>query len=173
MSQDQPAPGKPAPSFRPPDFLLPKVENPAARRRSSEPDIYLSWGGEVYGPAAAADVIAGVRAAWFEDGALYWLEGQSEWRPVSEFPAIAPKLAGKRTFAEAGPPVPGNAPAEAATDTQSGKNFKPAAPKRPKAPRIPKQTRDYRGIGIVILFVLVAVGLTVGIILLIHGFVRG
>lgn len=170
MSREQPeASEKPAPALRPPDFLLPKSDLPAARRRSGDPEIYLSWGGEVYGPAAVAEVVKGVRTSWFEEGTLYWFEGRSDWRPVGEFPDIAGGLTGKRNA-----PAPSNesktpAPAEPAADNQTGETM-PVAPKKPKMPRISKPKGDYRGIGIVVVFVLLAVGLTVGILLLLHMF---
>jgi hypothetical protein len=52
--------------------------------------IYLSWGGEIYGPAGAEEVLAGIRASWFESGALYWHEGLEEWRPLTDFPDSTP-----------------------------------------------------------------------------------
>jgi hypothetical protein len=79
------APG-PAP-LRPPDFLVPQTE-PNVRRRTGTPDIYLSWGQQVYGPSGVDDVLRGVRAASFEADALFWFEGQNEWRPIAEFPDL-------------------------------------------------------------------------------------
>jgi hypothetical protein len=74
--------------FRPPDFLLPNAENSAARRRNGEPDIFVSWGGEVYGPTGPDDILAGLKAAWFEPDAAFWFEGQSAWLPVKDFAEI-------------------------------------------------------------------------------------
>lgn len=174
MSEQEPNSSKPASATRPPDFVLPKFENAGARRRSGEPEIYLSWGGEIYGPTAADDVVAGVRTSYFEEGALYWFEGQSEWLPVSGFPEIAPTLAATRNTGVAGNSSGDRAQhghaesgGEAVLDRLSG------GAKRPKTPRAPKARGDYRGIGIVIAFVLLAVGLTVGILLLLHMFMRG
>ena len=79
-----PAAAGPTPTLRPPDFLLPQSERGAARRRTGEPEIYVSWGGQIYGPAGVDDVLTGVRTAYFEEDALFWFEGQSAWRPVDE-----------------------------------------------------------------------------------------
>lgn len=155
MSPEQQQSESPAPGFRPPDFLLPKAEGPT-RRRLGEPDIYLSWGGQVYGPAAVDDVIAGVRTSWFEDDALFWFEGQTDWLPVGTFPDLAVQITQKRN-------------ALSALHAGSGTS-KSEPPRRPLIPRPPKPQRDYRGLGIIILFVLLAIGLTVGILLLLHGF---
>ena len=51
--------------------------------------IYLSWGGEIYGPSSREEVVAGIRTSWFEQGTLYWHEGLDEWNPVHEFPISA------------------------------------------------------------------------------------
>ena len=48
--------------------------------------IYVSWNGEIYGPSKSEDIAAGIRAAWFEEGTLYWHEGLDQWRPLAEFP---------------------------------------------------------------------------------------
>lgn len=158
MNPEQTQPESPKPGFRPPDFLLPKADGPT-RRRLGEPDIYLSWSGQVYGPAAVDDVITGIRTSWFEDDALFWFEGQTSWRPVAEFPDLATVITQKRNSLSAVPPGAGAAKSD--------------APRRPLMPRPPKPQRDYRGLGIVIMFVLLAIGLTVGILLLLHTFVRG
>ena len=171
MSEQQPASSKPAVTFRPPDSVLPKLENAGTRRRLGEPDIYLSWGGEVYGPATVDDVVAGVRASWFEPDALYWFEGQSEWLPVSGFPEIAPTLPARRNPPTSVQPAEGGTHEDAGAGKGTGASSR--SQKRPKMPKAPKPKGDYRGIGIVLAFVLLAVGLTVGILLLLHIFVRG
>lgn len=175
MSQKPPTSENPPPAFRPPDFLLPQSENAAMRRRFGEPEIFLSWNGEVYGPATAAEVVAGVRSSSFETGALYWFEGQKEWRPVAEFPGIAPTLSAKRPTqtpaedaADAPPP-----PADPSHDKPVRRRKKHSHHKRPAAPPIPKNQSNLRGIGIIIIFALLAVGLTTGIILLLHTLMRG
>ncbi len=160
MNPEEKQPEPPKTGFRPPDFLLPKADA-ASRRRHGEPGIYLSWGGEVYGPAAVGDVISGVRTSWFADDALFWFEGQTEWRPVAEFPDVAAQLPKKSAMLL----TPKGAAGKAAPN--------PDAPRRPAMPKAPKHRRDYRGLGIVIVFVLLAVGLTVGLLVLLHLYVQG
>lgn len=82
------SPGQVIAPVRPPTFLLPKTAGKAAE--SPEAKIYLSWGGEIYGPATVEEVAAGIRTSWFESGALYWHETLEEWKPVAEFPDSAP-----------------------------------------------------------------------------------
>ena len=52
----------------------------------SDEKIYLSWGGEIYGPSSLREIKAGIRASSFEDGAVYWHEGMEKWKPLAEFP---------------------------------------------------------------------------------------
>lgn len=88
--------------MRPPDFLLPKSESGAERRRSGKPDVYVSWGEQIYGPSAVDEVINGVRTGYFEDDALFWFEGRDEWRPVVELPGLFPPAGDEAP--ETGPP---------------------------------------------------------------------
>jgi hypothetical protein len=144
---------------RPPDFLHNDDEKSATRQRAGEPDIYLSWGGQVYGPTGAAEVLAGLRASWFADDATFWWEGQDDWLPVGDFPtvgAIPPPAAPTPT--EVPPEAP---PSPAFADKprrRSSSNRKPKPGGRPML--------GYRGILIVFAFILLAVSLTVGILLL-------
>jgi len=62
---------------------LPADFSPDARIK--QPSIFLSWGGEIYGPATEGEVVRGVQTSWFEESALYWHEGLDSWRPVYEF----------------------------------------------------------------------------------------
>jgi len=80
------------PPVRPPDFLLPKSAGKLAEGRQAK--VYLSWGGEIYGPASTEEVLAGIRASWFEASALYWHEGLAEWTPLASFPDSAPPTRG-------------------------------------------------------------------------------
>lgn len=172
MSQKPSTSENPTPAFRPPDFLLPQSENAAMRRRFGEPEIFLSWNGEVYGPASAAEVVAGVHSSSFETGALYWFEGQKEWRPVAEFPGVAPTLSAKhptQPAAEDAPPPP----ATPSRDKPSRRRKRHSHHRRSAVPQIPKSRGNLRGLGIIIAFVLLAVGLTTGIILLLHTLMRG
>ena len=98
--------------FRPPDFFLPRKLQGSARARGDGGQIFLSWDETIYGPASPDEVMAGLRAHWFEDEALFWFEGQAEWRPVGEFPTVIESglrtPAARRTSAEpqTAPPLP-------------------------------------------------------------------
>lgn len=112
MSLEKP----PRANFRPPSELLPAHAQKAARTGNGDTDIFLSWGGAIYGPARAEEVAAGVRTAWFEQDTLFWFEGQAEWLPVSEFPPLQEgghhTLAGRRVGSapDDAPPLPSAAP---------------------------------------------------------------
>lgn len=115
----------PTPALRPPDFLLPSPDQAASRRRG-EPDIYISWGGKIYGPSGVNDVISRVRTSYFEEEALFWFEGRSEWRPVEELPDL---------FAGEIPEPPGTAVP----------HTPPAEPIRPPWPGTSSASRSRRG----------------------------
>lgn len=110
--------------FRPPDFFLPSKLQGSARARGDGAQIFLSWDATIYGPASAEEITAGLRTNWFEDEALFWFEGQAEWRPVGEFPTVMESglrtLATRRTGAEpqAAPPLP---PARGEKSSHSGR----------------------------------------------------
>ncbi|MEX1111733.1 MAG: hypothetical protein WEB31_08025 [Chthoniobacterales bacterium] len=98
--------------FRPPHFFLPRKLHGSDRARGDGAQIFLSWDETIYGPASAEEVMAGLRANWFEDEALFWFAGQTDWRPVDEFPTVlesVPRtLVTRRPGAEppATPPLP-------------------------------------------------------------------
>lgn len=98
--------------FRPPQSFLPAHGKRSPRDAGGDREIFLTWGGAVYGPARAEEVTSGVRTSWFEKGTLFWCEGQTEWRPVEEFPGLHEvglhALAGRRVGAapDEAPPVP-------------------------------------------------------------------
>lgn len=52
--------------------------------------IFLSWGGQIYGPASAEEVTAGIRASSFEKETLFWHDGLEEWRPLLDFSPPGP-----------------------------------------------------------------------------------
>lgn len=163
-----PFPPEPTSREHPPGF--PAADTPAPDSdcpRSGELLVYLSWGGEIYGPSGAEDVLAGIRAASFEEDALFWFEGQKNWLPVGEFPGM---------FASTQPEDPSPAPAAIAADipTKEPRARHPARSpgpaRRRNAPRKPKPGKrtglGKRGALIIFGFALLAVGLTVGILLL-------
>ncbi len=161
---------------RPPDFLLPKGGPGAARPRAGQPEIYLSWGGAIYGPAGSEEVLAGVRSAWFEADTLFWFEGQTDWLPVDDFPGMFDAghhtLAARRTGAasEEAPPSPaaGATPALRASSAyhrRGGRNSKGKS----KAPR--RHNRSSKvGRLIAFVFVILIVIITVGLTFLLMQF---
>jgi len=132
-----------------------------AASKNAKACIFLSWGGEIYGPATPEEVANGIRTTWFEQEALYWHEGLTEWKPVYEFV------------------IPGNQP----TDWSNRKLT--AAPSAPDLPATPKREKhstkgrrrpqkanrqsrklDLRGRAIFFAIALLAILLTIGILLL-------
>jgi hypothetical protein len=160
MNRKQSTPEIFRPAACPADFLQISAERAAERLSTGEPDVYLAWGGEVYGPTGSSEVLAGLRASSFEEDATFWFEGQPDWLPVADFPAAITRA---RDDLEVGTSLPAVAatpqPSPAARKTRrrgGSRKGKPAS--RPK--------RGPRGLLIVFGFVLLAVGLTVGILLL-------
>ncbi len=182
MSQKQSPSGKLTPTFRPPDFLLPQSENTSMRHRLGEPEIFLSWNGEAYGPTTVAEVIAGARASSFEDGTLFWFEGQSDWRPLVEIFEIEPLLRHKQASPAPTSPTPS---AYTAADVAEKKPHTSTTGRHrrkhrghhkrlgEKKPPLKQTTDTFRGLGIIFLLILLAVGLTAGIMILMHTLVRG
>ena len=163
-----PAPKTPRSALRPPDFLLPQADKTAARKRSGEPDVYVSWGGQIYGPTAAEDVIKGVRTSYFEEDALFWFESRDAWRPVSELPALFEESAAELPTAARLHP----APSEGITPAWPGARKRPSSAgerrrRRSHRNRAGKPTRaQIGGRLIVIAAVLLAVILTAGLLVL-------
>jgi hypothetical protein len=166
-----PAVGAPVPApLQPPDFLVPQAES-NVRRRTGTPDIYLSWGHQVYGPAGVDDVLRGVRAASFEADTLFWFEGQNEWRPIDEFPDL---FAGEDYGSSAPPdmtlssassqraPASMHSPSRMSARRTGGKRRPKSGKSRPRRP-----ARTGRlGQLIVLGAVLLAVALTAGLLVL-------
>ena len=150
-----------APKIRPPDFFLPNVEKSAARKREGEPDIYLSWGGQIYGPAGSEDVIAGVRSSWFEPDTLYWFEGQADWRPVGEFPGLSGDLLKKPQADTADAEAPSETAHEENRELNLRRRRKSVVPRAPSGQAMKKTSR-----WIILAFSLLAIALTAGLILL-------
>ena len=163
-----PAPKTPRSALRPPDFLLPQADKTAARKRSGEPDVYVSWGGQIYGPTAVEDVIKGVRTSYFEEDALFWFESRDEWRPVSELPALFEESSAELPTAARLHP----APSEGITPAWPGARKRPSSAgerrrRRSHRNRAAKPTRaQVGGRLIVIAAVLLAVVLTAGLLVL-------
>ncbi len=171
--ENMPAPtpsGSPLTALRPPDFLLPKTEQSSSRRRSSEPEIYVSWGEQIYGPAAVEEVINGVRTGYFEDDALFWFEGRAEWRPVDELPDLF-ESTGSDLSAQGPPrtpPAEGIRPKWPGTRSRSSASSGGERRRRSRKGRSGKSSRSTLGGRlIVIAAVLLAVLITAGLLLLI------
>lgn len=171
--ENMPAPTSseaPLKAMRPPDFLLPKTEQSSNRRRSGEPDIYVSWGEQIYGPSAVDEVIKGVRTGYFEDDALFWFEGRSEWRPVEELPELfepsasdLPAQGPPRT-----PPAEGIRPKWPGSRPRSSSAAGGEKRRRSRKGRSGKSSRSTLGGRLVVIAaVLLAVLITAGLLLLI------
>lgn len=171
--QGMPAPtssGTPLTAMRPPDFLLPKTENHSGRRRGGQPDIYVSWDGQIFGPAAVEEVIKGVRTGYFEEDALFWFEGRAEWRPVEELPKLfepsgsdLPTQGSPRT-----PPAEGIRPKWPGSRTRSSSSSAGEKRRRSRKGRSGKSSRSTLGGRLIVIgAVLLAVLITAGLLLLI------
>ena len=77
-------PGTPGPQLRPPDFMLPKSERHADRSGGAKAGLYVSSGGQTYGPSTPREVVASVRTGYFNEDAVFWVESRNEWRPLTE-----------------------------------------------------------------------------------------
>jgi len=162
-----PAPKSPRTALRPPDFLLPQADKTAARKRNGGPDVYVSWGDQIYGPSAVADVVSGVRATYFEEDALFWFEGRNEWRPVAELPALFENASEELPRAAQQHSAPPEAvkpawPGARKRSSSSGERRRRRGNRRAAKPR----SAQNGGRLIVIAAVLLAVLLTVGMLLL-------
>ena len=168
--ENMPAPPEhagPTPALRPPDFLLPQGER-GPLRTADEPAIYVSWGGQIYGPAGVEDVLSGVRTAYFGEEAMFWFEGQDEWRPVEELRDSLPKrdagttaAAGRHAAAPSEPIRPRWPGSRSATpSTGERRRRRKGGPSRSSRRRLVARL-------IVIAAVLLAVLITAGLLLMI------
>ena len=142
-----PPPTEASPAIRPPDSFLPKTDLITPGRRTGEPEVYVSWGGQIYGPSAVDHVVSGVRTSYFGDDALFWFEGRDGWSPVGELRAlfqkeaaialpgatvlhlppaegIRPRMPGRKSTSTAG------APPERRRRRKSGRKNRPTGPGR-------------------------------------------
>jgi hypothetical protein len=155
----------------------PPTAAPAPSTENGETEIFLSWGGAIYGPARAEEVVTGLRTSWFDDDALFWFEGQPEWRPVDQFPGLQggghQTLAGRRVGSppDGAPPLPpdGSRPGRSAARStrraghRSGKSGSPR--RRGGRGRSQKTAR-----GLIFGVVLLAVAATVALLFLLMRF---
>ena len=79
-----PTPGTPEPRLRPPDSMLPKSERHAERSGGAKAGLYVSSGGQTYGPSTPREVVASVRTGYFNEDAVFWVESRNEWKPLTE-----------------------------------------------------------------------------------------
>jgi len=139
---------------------LPADFSPDASIKQSS--IFLSWGGEIYGPATEGEVVRGVQTSWFEESALYWHEGLDSWRPVYEFKPSSkwrsePDWSSRKVgFAPRAPTLP-----EQRKRAQRGSRGQ-----RERKPKAAMRGIGRRSRAIVFGFAALAVALTVGILLL-------
>ena len=177
IPENMPAPPstEASPAIRPPDFFLPKTDLTTTGRRSGEPDVYVSWGGQIYGPSAVDDVVSGVRTSYFEDDALFWFEGRDEWSPVGELRALFQKEVPVALPAASVlhlPPAEGIRPRMPGRKSTSTAGAPPERRRRRKSGRKNRPTRPGRSIlsGRLIVFgaVLLAVLITAGLLLLLN-----
>ena len=150
----------PRPDLRPAQTQL----RGSARPKIPRSAVYLSWGGEIYGPSSWEEVAAGVRTSWFEEGALYWHEGLDSWRPVSEFPPAAKPSSANDCFRRVLPDELPCAPSPA-TGT-GGKNLAGSGSRRPRGSKPAPRRPGPQGRPVLVGFALLAIILVVGIILL-------
>ena len=164
-----PARKTPPSGLRPPDFLLPQADKPAARTRNGEPNVYVSWGEQVYGPAAVDDVLNGVRTSYFEEDALFWFEGREDWRPLAELSELFGDDSADlpREARHHPPPSEGIKPAWPGSRSRSSSSGEKRR-RRSHRNRAAKPTRAQIGGRLVVIgVVLLGVLLTAGLLLLI------
>lgn len=128
--------GTPGAQLRPPDFLLPKSDRNAEHSSGAKVGIYVSSGGQTYGPSTAREVVASVRTGYFGEDAVFWVESCNEWRPLNEL-AQHVEL-----------PPPGAAPAQLELPPRIPIHSPPAEPVTPKWPgarRRPSSSSSSRG----------------------------
>lgn len=180
-------PGTPGSQLRPPDFLLPKSERNTERSRDSKADLYVSSGGQTYGPSTPREVVASVRTGYFDADAAFWVESRHEWRPLAELAQHVelppPNL--EPVHLELPPRVPLHSPpTEAVTPKWPGARRRSSSPPAlasspsPSPPRGEKRRRGRKGrqgktakgrlVGRLIVFgaILFAILITAGLLLL-------
>lgn len=126
-----------------------------------QPAIFLSWDGEIYGPATEEEVKKGLRTSWFEEGTLYWHEGMGGWMPVAEFDRHGQeeKPDWRARKVDSAPRAPRLPPAS--RDLTSD-----VTAKEPRVIRSRTRRTDLRGRAIFFAIALLVILLTIGILLL-------
>jgi hypothetical protein len=138
----------------PPEFLQPGQGGGAPSL-----EVYLSWGGAVYGPTGTEEVLAGLRKERFEEEAHFWFEGLEQWLPMAEFEALvleAPYGPASRPLDQA----PAHAPSRSPRTESAQRVY------RERRGKSPRRGKGKRGWWIILGIILLAAVLTIGVILL-------
>jgi len=139
-----------------------RSRNPSVSEKQG-PQIYLSWGGEIYGPATEDEINNGLRTCWFEEGTLYWKDGLQEWRPISDFSAAVQQETGKSWRSRR---VEGMREAPALPRRDNLGRRRSNRSDRARSSKSRHRSLGHRGRAIVFGFAALAVALTVAILLL-------
>ena len=179
-----PGSGAPGPQLRPPDSMLPKSERHAERSGGAKAGLYVSSGGQTYGPSTPREVVASVRTGYFNEDAVFWVESRNEWRPLTELaqhvelppPSVEP------AHLELPPRIPLHAPPTQAVTPKwpgAGRRSSTSSASSSSSPRGERRRRDRKGrpgkppkgrlAGRLIVFgaILLAILITAGVLLLI------
>ena len=177
-------PGTPGPRLRPPDFMLPKSERHPEHSGGAKAGLYVSSGGQTYGPSTPREVVASVRTGYFNEDAVFWVESRNEWRPLTELaqhvelppPSVEP------AHLELPPRIPLHAPPTQAVTPKwpgAGRRSSTSSASSSFSPRGERRRRDRKGrpgkppkgrlAGRLIVFgiILLAILITAGVLLLI------
>lgn len=137
---------------------------PTRTVRGAKIPIFLSWGGETYGPATPEEITDGLRTAWFEADTLYWHEGLPEWKPIAEFSQSSASNTPVQNWVERkvataphAPELPGRGKRRRRSRSKDGRGGK-TNPRTSKA--------GLPGAAVIVGFAVLGVLLTIGIIML-------
>ena len=129
-------PSTPGLKLRPPDLQLPKSERHAERSGGAKVGLYISSGGQTYGPSTPREVVASVRTGYFHEDAVFWVESRNEWRPLTELAQHVelPPTVEEPAYLELPPRIPLHSPLpEAITPKWPGASRPSSAPSAPSA----------------------------------------
>lgn len=181
---DLPPSGGTRSAIRPPDFLLPASEKGSPTRRGGA-HLYVSSGGQIYGPATADEAIAGLHSGYFDKDALFCPEASDDWRPLAELTAEGAEPSPSRPdtsrlvlpppVRRSVPPAGGASHPEVTSKPRStGRHSSQVSPgahsgrrRRRERSNAPRGRRNLVGRLIVLGAVLLAVLITAGLLLLI------